>query len=149
MASPEEKSAVVKAALARRRSAKAEDKEAESKEAAEEERPHAKAKGKAKAKEKAGAKSKTKNEKAKGKADTAPASTKEDGRCFSAQRQSKGQLTEWFGQRKPHRLCLRPRVARPSTGTERSTAIAVHSEFLNAGDRCDKKVKIVDEENSS
>ena len=149
VASPEEQSALVKAALARRQSAKAEVKEAKN-----ESKPHAKAKGQAKAKGKAGAKAKTQNEKKKGEAETAPAPTKRktektaDVSQPSAKAKARADRKVWSKEAPPP-------VPAPKSGTTYYRHGKIHRNsgafrvFLNCSDRCDKKVKIVDEENCS
>ena len=154
VASPEEQSALVKAALARRQSAKAEVKEAESKEAKEESKPHAKAKKKAKAKGKAGAKAKTQNEKKKGEAETAPAPTKRKTEKTAEVSQPSAKAKA-MADKKVWSKEAPPPVPQPKSGTTYYRHGKIHRNsgafrvFLNCKDRCDKKVKIVDEENCS
>ncbi|CAK9009878.1 unnamed protein product, partial [Durusdinium trenchii] len=135
--SPEEQLSWVKTATAERQAAKEEAKQAEAAAEQPEKKGKAQAKGKAKAKGKSGAKAKAST---KRQAETEEVSRPKAKAKASADRKI-------WSKEDP------PPVPAPKSGTTWYRRGKIHRNsgafrvFLNGGDRCDKKVKILDEEN--
>ena len=135
--SPEEQLSLVKTATAERQAAKEEAKQAEAAAEQPEKKGKSQAKGKAKAKGKSGAKA---------KASTKRQAETEDVSRPKAKAKASADKKIWSKEDPPP-------VPAPKSGTTWYRHGKIHRNsgafrvFLNAGDRCDKKVKILDEEN--